>query len=585
MPKNGEKVKKETSIIGARSIKKVLKSKKIDKKKIVMSGFLLFIVAILLVQIFYSKDLVRPFIKFEGKNIGFTNRVDFENSIHKIFNDSVVKLKFDGVEKDYKYADLGFEISLDGSQKDIFDYDLWKRFLPFSIFEVRDFSGIKLSVKREKLKIFAEKFVKENSKSAERAILRIDENGEVILKDAEKGREFNVDELIDFFEKNVANLAIKSFDIPYRKTNIEDKNNYIAVKNKLNKFLEQGLILSYEGKDFKIERREFSDFINIEVLENEIKLLPKQEKINQKIAELNKKVEQPAKQVKVIFEDGVEIRREGGKRGRRISISDFSNKMSQYLAGDNFSGKINISPEEVPSTEQKIYTFSRTSKGLRAKIESIARKYRNVKISVKQLDSDGWQASYRGGEPTVSASTYKLFVAMRVFEWMRQDNHNWGSGAHHNMSIDACFNEMIVVSTNRCSEAWLAQFGRAEMNEYIYRNGISGATNFNTGNATTTSADDLVRILEKIHYGSWVSGEQQEYLLGLLARQKHRKGIPSASKGQVFDKVGFLWDYTNDAAIVKHPRGTYIVAIMTKGSGGYPTIAQITRELEEFMYP
>lgn len=49
-------------------------------------------------------------------------------------------------------------------------------------------------------------------------------------------------------------------------------------------------------------------------------------------------------------------------------------------------------------------------------------------------------------------------------------------------------------------------------------------------------------------------------------------------------KLVFLWDYSHDVAVVEHPRGTYILAIMTKGAS-FHTIANITRELEAFMYP
>ena len=52
----------------------------------------------------------------------------------------------------------------------------------------------------------------------------------------------------------------------------------------------------------------------------------------------------------------------------------------------------------------------------------------------------------------------------------------------------------------------------------------------------------------------------------------------------MWDKVGFIWDYVNDTAIVHHPRGTYVMTIMTKGQS-YGAIAAMTREIERIMYP
>lgn len=81
-----------------------------------------------------------------------------------------------------------------------------------------------------------------------------------------------------------------------------------------------------------------------------------------------------------------------------------------------------------------------------------------------------------------------------------------------------------------------------------------------------------------------MSGWSREYLLTALKRHHYTKGIPSGSKGSAHNKVGFLWDYSNDSAVVYHPRGTYTIAVLTKGLSFY-AIADITREIEAIMYP
>lgn len=81
-----------------------------------------------------------------------------------------------------------------------------------------------------------------------------------------------------------------------------------------------------------------------------------------------------------------------------------------------------------------------------------------------------------------------------------------------------------------------------------------------------------------------MSSEYRQYLLDALKRHHYTKGIPSGSAGEVHNKVGFLWDYSNDSAVVYHPRGTYVIAVMTKGLSFY-AIAGITREIEAIMYP
>ncbi len=144
---------------------------------------------------------------------------------------------------------------------------------------------------------------------------------------------------------------------------------------------------------------------------------------------------------------------------------------------------------------------------------------------------------------------------------------------------------MTIASTNPCAVAWLDSFGRTNMNNFVYARGFSGGTSFTNPMAVHTTANDLRKFMAGLHSSSLVKGAQRDRLLHSLSVHPYRYGVPTGSAGSVQDKVGFLWDYVHDAAIVRHPKGTYIVAIMTKGAGGYARIASITRELERIMYP
>ena len=151
-------------------------------------------------------------------------------------------------------------------------------------------------------------------------------------------------------------------------------------------------------------------------------------------------------------------------------------------------------------------------------------------------------------------------------------------------TVAGCFDRMILHSTNQCAETWINQFGRGHLNQFLQVRGISEATTFTSYDATRTSANDLLRVVEGVYNGQLASGHNREKLLDMMSLQIWRQGIPAGTQGWTSNKVGFLWDYVHDVGVVHHPRGTYIVAIMTKGAN-YGIIAQITRELEAFMYP
>jgi beta-lactamase class A len=86
-----------------------------------------------------------------------------------------------------------------------------------------------------------------------------------------------------------------------------------------------------------------------------------------------------------------------------------------------------------------------------------------------------------------------------------------------------------------------------------------------------------------IQQSTLVKGGERDFMLGLMRAQVYRQGVPAGTSAVVADKVGFLNGYLNDAAIVYHPNGTYVISVMTSGAS-WGKIAEITRKIEGIMY-
>src|SRR5690606_27503596 len=102
--------------------------------------------------------------------------------------------------------------------------------------------------------------------------------------------------------------------------------------------------------------------------------------------------------------------------------------------------------------------------------------------------------------------------------------------------------------------------------------GVSRGTTFTSPIAVHTTAADLTNHMTKLERGELYDDVYRQRLYHSLSTHPYRYGIATGSSGQVYDKVGFLWDYVHDTGVVKHPRGTYVVTIMTKGQS-YARIA------------
>ena len=151
-------------------------------------------------------------------------------------------------------------------------------------------------------------------------------------------------------------------------------------------------------------------------------------------------------------------------------------------------------------------------------------------------------------------------------------------------TVSVCFDRMTIASTNPCAEAWIDKAGRDNLNKFLWDRGFSHGTTFTNPEATHTTANDLKKFMIGLDTGSLIDGAHRDRLLHSLSVHPYRSGVPAGSAGKVWDKVGFLWDYVHDAAIVHHPKGKYVIIVMTKGYS-YAKIAEITREAEEIMYP
>lgn len=192
--------------------------------------------------------------------------------------------------------------------------------------------------------------------------------------------------------------------------------------------------------------------------------------------------------------------------------------------------------------------------------------------------------------PVVSASTYKLFIAAYLFHLNHQGQYTWDTTSQDG------FHRMIVNSENDFAEGILDTYGLAGIDNYIGSQDYY-APMFIANQEAMTTAASLTKLLVRLDRAQapFNHAHDRSWLLSLMKQQVYRTGIPagaSAAKAgtTVADKVGFLGDTNNDAAIVTLPSGQrYVLVIMTHGHGqtgfsGFPRMAKITTHIQKLMY-
>ncbi len=541
---------------------------------------------IIAAQLLYPPDRALPFAHIDGQRVSWQQENEIMAHAEERFQATKLKLTIEGgVSREYPLATAGAHIEADQIAKAVTDYPFWQRYIPFSVLMPRSYhSHESVSFTPSVLKTFSDKAGNELGYAPEDARLQI-KDGVLEAHREKSGRTVERTQLAERIKEiATADGRTTTLTVPSRLVApATTADSLQEVRVQAERALAIPLTLTADGKTFTPSSAERASWLLLgegEGGKTELRFDP--DKLNEYLANLDKEVGVPAGQTRITLVDGKETTRQTGESGRTIDTSAVLAAVQGHLlegAGDN--------AVELPfrsTAPQIIYneSYTATQAGLQAYANDAAHRY-NAAIAIQQVGGGGWSAEGRATVSMPSASTYKLYIAKMLFDKINRGETRWDDRIQ-DTTVSGCFDRMIIASTNACAEEWIRQFGRTNINNTLYGLGISGGTTFTHPVATHTTARDLRTFLLGVNDGSLVSGAERDRLLSSLSRHTFRQGIPAGSKGSVQDKVGFLWDYTHDAAIVHHPRGTYVMVIMTKGQS-YARIAAITREVERIMYP
>ncbi len=561
-----------------------IKNKKLLLIPVIM--VLKFCLIAVIVQLLYPKNHALPGAVLFDKNTSYKTTSDIESKILEDFSVKSITIKAGSTEKNVLLRDLGANVNPEFMSSQLTYYPWTQRLIPFSIL-----------FKKPKINYYSVGFTNtKDNEYVKNQILPVfntePKDGNIEIKDGQikvnKGSEGVSIDLSSILEQiqntrfsdstNVVELKSKVVE-----PKISDKDIQTAY-NKASEYAKHSItVVGQNGLEHKISHEAILKMLDIKSSENnsvEVSINESELTNNLKAVGSTFYIAPETSIVSLI--DGEETSRSSAKLGQTIDSQSLKQSIQDALNSSVLNNKITVKMLDVPANLSYQRTYTNTQKGLQAYLNR-ASQIANVRIYIKQLDGAGWTAGTRQNEQTVSASTYKLYVSLLVFEKINKGEINLSTKIL-NTDVAGCLEEMLIISTNRCAEEWINQFGRENINNYIHARGISGATSFTHPVATQTSAQDLVTVLSGINNSSLMSEPGRSMLLERLARQKWRSGIPTGTKGWAQDKVGFLWSYTHDAGIVHTPKGTYIMAVMTNG-GSYSSIAQITRDVESIMYP
>lgn len=554
-------------------------------KKLLILTAGIFVVAVILVQLLYPQGRGLPFASFNGQSVATTERNEIAALIQKKFLEATIELKVEGSLETISLLKAGATPNTDKMTDLLTGYPLWLRLVPFSLaLHQPQVNMLDVYFDVPQLQKTAEELAGKIHHAPEDARLAI-EKGKLVVTHAESGYTVEPSEIVrqlsvTEFTPGKTTVPLPTKEIPPTRSD----RDIDPVRRQAEAAIKRAITIEGpKGEMYTPGAETIASWLSIETRKNgSVRLVIDEGRVAKYVEWLNGKVKIDPGVTRVHMVDGKETNRMDGSVGQEIEADTLVNELKKAVMEPEAPRELTIEMRTVPSVVVNDRRYTSSQKGLQAYVD-YATSTQDVHISLVQLNGARWKAHGRAGDSIPSASTYKLFVSLVLFDRIEKQQIKW-SDKMLDTTVDGCFERMIVPSTNPCAESWIAQFGRQYINDFVHARGFSKATSFTTNTANHTSARDLANYMVGLYNGTLVKGELREKLLEKMGRQLYRYGIPTGTAGWAQDKVGFLWDYVHDTAIVHHPKGTYAVAIMTRGQS-YAHIAQITRELERIMYP
>lgn len=227
-------------------------------------------------------------------------------------------------------------------------------------------------------------------------------------------------------------------------------------------------------------------------------------------------------------------------------------------------------------------------------LNSLLENYGNhIAVKLTSFNSNQDILSWNSEQEFVTASIYKLLMIYPLILKINAGIISWDTLLlSDTQTIQSCVDKMIRYSDNDCAIAIKTKVQSPYIDQQLTSLGLKNTILNNSDAAGNilfdmhTTADDIAYYIQKVFFSDFLDTQTQSMILEVMNQQVYRQGIPSGiPSAQVYDKVGFLDEYLNDAAIVIDNNGNkYILVILTRSDDTIQITWQDIANIAEAVY-
>lgn len=550
------------------------------KALLILSGSALAICAVSVVaQLTYPNDRTLPATELAGSFLTFQDADTVKQKL-SLYDQRSFTLNIGNDSEKITPAKTGMTFVNDDNIRQVFSYPLALRFIPFSIFFQQKIvlqDTLRPTITASTLQSFATALVLKYNTQPIEGVITV-ENGQVDEHPPQPGREFTVNEITTALKAITASIptTVTVSGHSVAPTYTADAVHVAATKATS---IIQPFTLTVAGTDFTIPTETIGSWLLFkpDQATKTITISTDAATATAYLEGIAKKVYRASSVTSVTLLDNQETARQAGLAGSYLDAPATATDVGTLLTEGQSSLVVQMKPLALPIHYTR--TYSNSQAGLQALLDYLSSSKGGYGISVHEMSTRGWAASSDGAKDFVTASTYKLFVAYSTLRRIENGAFHW-SDPTNNTDMTTCFSRMIVNSGNACAKALGERIGWDTVFSEV---NMLGLTNTHQGSDTFHStADDESLLLQKLSSGEILNQTNRALLLNLMGKQIYRSGIPAGVGVPVSDKVGFLWGYLHDAAVVYSPSSTYVLVILTNNSS-WSQIADAARQIQAQM--
>ncbi len=534
-----------------------------------------------LVQLVYPGNRTTPLLQIQGLAIGNTDQKSLSKTVSKLDQQHI---QIQTTQKVYQGSFRGIGIMVDGdaTAHNLVRYSVRERLTPFSLFRRTHSADIALQRDAEKIEQAAKKIAEATTSAPQNARVNKTEEGFSIAAPSLNGATYRPEEIIQQLHHVAINPKATVVLPPTTQTTPPIKTEQLeAIVAQANRQTARPVRLEAGGRSTSVSVDVLREAVSIHIDEAQgtVSITYDRDVLKQQVSPLADQLYNPGVAVHITLRDSVETVRTLGKSGQFVSVDEGIDAIITALKQNQDQARVvvhSITPEAAYNRG-----YSPTSAGLQALINDWQKETGlHTGVVVREQTGARRSASINAGASFNAASLYKLYLAQYVYQRIQEGSLQPGAPVvGTSRTIGSCLEVIITLSENACAESLGNMVGWNTLTAFAQQNGY-GSTRFTNG--TFTSAGDTATLLQRLHTGSLLSPGNSQLLLTHMKQQMYRQAIPKGSRGVVADKVGFAGRVWHDAAIVYHPKSTYILVVTTQG-GTPQQIADLAARISNFM--